>query len=48
MGVEPTADTGETLVYAFFWLKTPGESDGPYGGYQGGGAWLPDYALGLA
>ena len=48
LGIEPTADTGEPLVDAFFWLKTPGESDGPCAGYRGGGAWLPGYALGLA
>lgn len=48
LGRQPTADTGEPLVDAFFWLKTPGESDGACGGYPGGGTWLPDYALGLA
>lgn len=48
LGRQPTAGTGEPLVDAFFWLKTPGESDGACGGYPGGGAWLPDYALGLA
>ena len=48
LGTEPTANTGQPLVDAFFWLKTPGESDGTCGGYPGGGNWLPGYALGLA
>lgn len=29
IGVKPTIDTGDnTLVDAYYWLKTPGESDG--------------------
>lgn len=28
MGRFPTTDTGSSIVDAFFWLKTPGESDG--------------------
>jgi hypothetical protein len=32
----------------FFWLKTPGASDGACGTFPAAGAWLADYALGLA
>ena len=28
LGLRPTADTGDPLVDAFLWVKTPGESDG--------------------
>ena len=28
LGLLPTADTGDTLVDAYVWIKTPGESDG--------------------
>jgi endoglucanase len=28
LGLRPTADTGEALVDAFVWIKTPGQSDG--------------------
>jgi len=28
IGVKPTTQTGSTVVDAYFWLKTPGESDG--------------------
>jgi cellulose 1,4-beta-cellobiosidase len=28
VGVQPTTSTGSTLVDAYYWLKTPGESDG--------------------
>lgn len=48
LGTRPTANTGEPLVDAFFWLKQPGESDGACGPYPRAGAWVPEYALGLA
>lgn len=28
LGLRPTADTGNALVDAYLWIKTPGESDG--------------------
>jgi len=28
VGLFPTTNTGTTLIDAFYWLKTPGESDG--------------------
>jgi len=28
LGLRPTADTGDPLIDAFLWVKTPGESDG--------------------
>jgi len=28
LGLRPTADTGDQLIDAFLWIKTPGESDG--------------------
>ena len=48
LGARPTANTGDPLIHAFFWLKQPGESDGACGGYPGAGQWMTDYALGLA
>ncbi len=54
LGHRPTADTGDPVVDAYFWIKTPGESDGNGSGCdQAGtppsaGTWWPDYALGLA
>jgi hypothetical protein len=41
LGVAPTSETGVAAVDAFFWVKTPGESDGcgeGAGGADGGGA----------
>lgn len=48
LGPRPTADTGEPLVDAFYWMKWPGESDGECNGNPPAGTWMPDYALGLA
>jgi len=28
LGLKPTADTGNTLIDAYLWIKIPGESDG--------------------
>jgi endoglucanase len=47
LGAQPTANTGHQLVDAFFWLKTPGASDGDCGPFPAAGGWSPDYALGL-
>ena len=48
LGERPTTLTGVANVDAFLWLKTPGESDGACSGAPAAGAWMPDYALGLA
>ena len=54
LGHRPTAHTGDPLVDAYFWIKTPGESDGNWsncdqaGTPPSAGTWWPDYALGLA
>jgi endoglucanase len=48
LGPKPTGDTGVPLVDAFYWLKTPGHSDGECRGYPSAGTWVPEYALGLA
>ena len=48
LGARPTTSTGSTLVDAFLWIKTPGESDGACNGAPSAGTWMPEYALGLA
>ena len=48
LGARPTTATGNALVDAFLWIKTPGESDGACNGAPAAGAWMPEYALGLA
>ncbi len=48
LGSQPTTNTGHALVDAFVWVKYPGESDGACGPYPSSGAWMPEYALGLA
>lgn len=48
LGARPTTSTGNSLVDAFLWIKTPGESDGACSGAPAAGAWMPEYALGLA
>ena len=48
IGNRPTAATGNALVDAFLWIKTPGESDGACNGNPSAGTWMPEYALGLA
>ncbi|MET9553959.1 glycoside hydrolase family 6 protein [Streptomyces sp. NPDC006645] len=48
LGTPPTAETGDTLVDAYLWIKRPGDSDGPCRGGPSAGTWWPDYALGLA
>jgi endoglucanase len=48
LGPQPTANTGNSLVDAYYWLKRPGESDGSCNGYPSAGTWMPEYALGLA
>lgn len=48
LGPQPTANTGEPLVDAFYWMKWPGESDGGCDGAPPAGTWMPEYALRLA
>jgi endoglucanase len=48
VGPAPTTHTGNVLVDAFLWIKTPGESDGTCGGGPAAGKWWGEYALGLA
>ena len=48
IGRRPTTNTGNSLVDAFLWIKTPGESDGACNGAPASGQWMEEYALGLA
>lgn len=48
LGPAPTSNTGQPLVDAFLWIKTPGQSDGPCGGGPRAGAWWAEYALELS
>ena len=48
LGVGSTTFTADPLVDAYLWVKAPGESDGACNGAPAAGAWMPDYALGLA
>ena len=48
LGTAPTTRTGNPLVDAYLWIKTPGESDGTCGGGPTAGKWWAEYALGLA
>jgi endoglucanase len=47
IGATPTTSTGNSLVDAFLWIKTPGESDGNCNGGPSAGTWWPEYALKL-
>jgi endoglucanase len=47
IGIKPTSNTGNTLVDAYLWLKTPGESDGNCNGGPSAGTWWQSYAQGL-
>jgi endoglucanase len=48
LGSPPTTSTGEPLCDAFFWLKPPGESDGPCNRGPAAGGWWPEKALEMA
>jgi endoglucanase len=48
LGTRPTTSTGVAGLDAYLWIKTPGESDGACNGAPAAGAWMPEYALGLA
>lgn len=48
LGQATTTRTGQPLVDAFIWVKTPGESDGTCNGGPVAGQFWPEYALGLA
>jgi endoglucanase len=47
IGTKPTLNTGNAMVRAFLWIKTPGESDGLCNGGPSAGQWWADYALQL-
>jgi endoglucanase len=47
LGADPTTDSGNPLVDALLWIKTPGESDGTCNGGPAAGTWWPPYAMGL-
>jgi endoglucanase len=47
IGQLPTTTTGNPLVDAYLWVKTPGESDGACNGGPSAGIWWPQYALSL-
>jgi len=48
LGRAPTTRTGNPLVDAFLWVKTPGQSDGTCNGGPRAGAWWAEYALELS
>ena len=48
LGDLPSIATGNALVDAYLWIKAAGESDGACNGNPSAGAWMPDYAVGLA
>jgi len=48
LGEKPTANTADPLVDAYYWIKTPGESDGTCNGGPTAGKFWPVYALTLA
>ncbi|MET7402567.1 glycoside hydrolase family 6 protein [Dactylosporangium sp. NPDC005572] len=48
LGAAPTANAGGAHADALLWIKVPGDSDGPCNGGPAAGAWMPEYALGLA
>ncbi len=47
IGEKPTTSTGNAIIDAYLWLKTPGESDGTCNGGPSAGTWWPDYAVSL-
>lgn len=47
IGNKPTTQTGDGLIDAYLWIKTPGESDGNCNGGPSAGSWWADYALSL-
>ncbi|MEX0910116.1 MAG: glycoside hydrolase family 6 protein [Candidatus Paceibacterota bacterium] len=47
LGERPTTNTGNSLVDAFLWIKSPGESDGTCNGGPSAGQWYPEQALEL-
>jgi endoglucanase len=47
IGTKPTTNTGNSLIDAYLWIKTPGESDGTCNGGPAAGVWWPQYALSL-
>lgn len=48
LGTTSTTNTGNSLVDAYLWIKTVGESDGNCNGGPSAGQFWPEYAVGLA
>jgi endoglucanase len=48
LGNAPTANTGDPLADAFFWVKPPGESDGTCNGGPKAGEFWQEAALGMS
>ncbi len=48
LGIPATSATGNPLVDAYFWIKSPGDSDGTCNQGPPAGQWWPQYALALA
>jgi len=48
LGRAPTTDTGNPLIDAYLWIKTPGQSDGTCNGGPRAGQWWAEYALELS
>jgi endoglucanase len=44
LGIRPTTSTNQSLVDAYLWVKTPGESDGSCKGAPAAGQWYESYA----
>lgn len=44
LGMKPTTSTNQSLVDAYLWVKTPGESDGSCKGAPAAGQWYESYA----
>jgi endoglucanase len=47
LGLNPTTNTGNPIIDAFLWIKTPGESDGNCNGGPAAGVWWPQYLADL-
>lgn len=52
LGLPATTETGNSIIDAFLWIKTPGQSDGQCTEFgqndPSAGTFMPEYALGLA
>ncbi len=48
LGKKPTTSTGNSIIDAYLWIKSPGESDGTCNGGPSAGTFWDAYALDLA